>query len=459
MPASIEDSAGRSNRPARLCLANGFLAFAAAAALVPSPALAQAARSDVQAELRAATTADRELRAFYESRDHRPLWVRGSSLGPEADLLLKLIETADADGLDPADYRPQTLASAIDTARRGAPADLARAEMLLSQTFAAFARDMRRPSDVDMVYVDPVLKPTVPSISSVLKSAVAAPSLGRHLDSIGWMHPFYGQLRKTLLDSPSDGKREQQLRVNLERARALPADPGRRYILVDAAAARLWMYEDGRVRDSMKVVVGKADQQTPMMAGLIRFAMVNPYWNIPPDLVQVRVAPDVISSGLSYLDTRRFQVMSGWSEAATVVDPAEVDWKAVAAGRKEVAVRQLPGGDNAMGKMKFMFPNHLGVYLHDTPEKHLLLKADRRFSSGCVRVEDAERLARWLFGKPLAPESERPEQRVDLPEPVPVIITYFTAAPEEGRIVYRPDPYNRDAVQMARLGSRSLATR
>jgi murein L,D-transpeptidase YcbB/YkuD len=196
-----------------------------------------------------------------------------------------------------------------------------------------------------------------------------------------------------------------------------------------------------------------------MMAALIRFAMVNPYWNVPPDLVQVRIAPSVISSGSTYLDSKRYQVLSDWSEKATLLDPADVDWKAVAAGREELAVRQLPGGDNAMGKMKFMFPNELGVYLHDTPEKHLFREADRQFSSGCVRVEDAQRLAAWLFGKPLAPQSERPEQRVDLPEPVPVIITYLTAVPEDGRIAYRPDRYNRDAIQMARLGSRSLATR
>ena len=398
------------------------------------------------------------MRAFYEARGYRTLWVQGSSLGVQADLLLKLIETADADGLDPEDYRPGMLASAIEAARQGSAADLARAEMLLSKALAAYVRDVRRPRDVDMLYVDKSLAPAVPTAGAVLQAAASAPSLERYLDDIAWMHPIYAQLRNALAGNP-DPKREQQLRVNLERARALPADPGRRYILVDAAAQRLWMYEDGRALGSMKVVVGKPDHQTPMMAALIRFAMVNPYWNVPPDLVQVRIAPSVISSGPSYLDTKRYQILSDWSEKATLLDPAEVDWKAVAAGREELAVRQLPGGDNAMGKMKFMFPNELGVYLHDTPEKHLFREADRQFSSGCVRVEDAQRLAAWLFGKPLAPQSERPEQRVDLPEPVPVIITYLTAVPEGGRIAYRPDRYNRDAIQMARLGSRSLATR
>jgi murein L,D-transpeptidase YcbB/YkuD len=219
------------------------------------------------------------------------------------------------------------------------------------------------------------------------------------------------------------------------------------------------MYEDGRVRDTMKVVVGKPDEQTPMMAGLIRFAMVNPYWNIPPDLVKIRVAPGVLSKGVSFLKTKGFEVTSDWSEKAKAIDPKKVDWPAVADGRKELPVRQLPGRDNAMGKMKFMFPNELGIYLHDTPEKQLFSKAERRFSSGCVRVEDAPRLARWLFGKPLAPKSAAPEQRVDLPDPVPVFITYLTAAPEGQRIAFRPDVYSRDAAQMASLGGRALADR
>jgi murein L,D-transpeptidase YcbB/YkuD len=237
------------------------------------------------------------------------------------------------------------------------------------------------------------------------------------------------------------------------------ASPGRRYILVDAAAARLWMYENGRVRDTMKVIVGKPSEQTPAMAGLMRFAMVNPYWNIPPDLVRIRVAPGVLAKGVSFLKTKGYEVTADWSDNARALDPKAVDWKAVAAGRQELPVRQLPGRDNAMGKMKFMFPNDLGIYLHDTPEKALFAKPGRRFSSGCVRVEDAPRLARWLFGRPLAARSKAPEQRVDLPEPVPVYITYFTAAPEGQTIAFRPDVYNRDRARMAELGSRSFAAR
>jgi murein L,D-transpeptidase YcbB/YkuD len=134
---------------------------------------------------------------------------------------------------------------------------------------------------------------------------------------------------------------EQRLRANLDRARAIPASG--RFLLVDAASARLWLFDDGRPIDSMKVIVGKPGEQTPMLAGLVRTAVLNPYWNVPPDLVQRRVAPGVLKDGAAYLKAKRYEILSDWSDGAQPIDPRTVDWAAVAAGRKEVRVRQLPG--------------------------------------------------------------------------------------------------------------------
>jgi murein L,D-transpeptidase YcbB/YkuD len=119
-------------------------------------------------------------------------------------------------------------------------------------------------------------------------------------------------------------------------------------------------------------------------------------------------------------------------------------------------MRQLPGGGNVMGAMKFMMPNELGIYLHDYPDKSLFARAERRISSGCVRVEDAPRLAAWLFGgKAPTPQSSAPEQEVDLPEPVPVYITYLTMLPAKGGgLVFTGDPYKRDAAALAALSSK-----
>lgn len=440
--------AGRFNRSAH-GLRLGLLAAATSAALLPAPAQAQARYGQPV--------------SGYQVQADRPLWTRGGTIGPEAETLLALIESADIDSLDPQVYRPRALAAAIDRARDGSPRALDRAESLLSRAFASYVRDVRAPSDIGMVYVDRALAPASPDADAVLAAAAAAPSLDRYLKSAGWMHPVYGQLRAAIADGRNGFLSDQRgslLRINLDRARALPApDVARRHILVDAAGARLWMYEGGRVVDTMRVVVGTSENQTPMMAGLIRFTTVNPYWNIPPDLVRERIATNVLDKGPSYLTAKRYQLLSDWSEEPTILRPSSIDWKAVAAGSQELRVRQLPGADNAMGKMKFMFPNQLGIYLHDTPQKDLLQEDVRQYSAGCVRVEDAARLAKWLYGKPLTTASKKPEQQVDLPTPVPVYITYLTAAPEGTGIAYRTDVYKRDGVLRAQARRSPFAAR
>jgi L,D-transpeptidase YcbB len=518
--------AGRVSRRAHGPLFLSALAAALTTAALPAPAAAQGA-PNMAAALRSADGGTREIRTFYRANGYRPLWTRGGMIGQEADALLSLIATADADGLDPGEYRIRSLEEAIDRARTGDPRALARAEMMLSRAYVDYARDTRRPRDVGMHWVDREVMPRVPTAPSLLTAAAQAPSLQQFIAQMGWMHPVYAQLRRAvasqgsnwtdglrvpvpagpplrigdrgyrveilrqrlglepddLFDEEADaalrqfqrdrgmqgdgilgprtlaalnGDRERVggdprlLRLNLERARVLPAASSGRHVLVDAASQRLWLYENGRVVDSMKVIVGKPTEQTPMMAGLIRFASVNPYWNIPPDLVRKRIVPQVAKGGPGAL-RGRYQVVSDFSPNARVIDPANVDWQAVASGQVDLPVRQLPGGDNAMGRVKYMFPNELGIYLHDTPERNLFGKAERRFSSGCVRVEDASRLGQWLFGRPLPVKTKSPEQQVNLPRPVPVYITYLTAAPEGSQIVFRSDAYGRDAVQMAAL--------
>ena len=448
--------AGRLFRPAPL-----FLLAAALAPLgmaLPAPAAAQGYQ-DVSAALRSTDIDSREIRAFYQARGWRPLWVRGGGLAPEGERLLEMIDSADLDGIDPRRLRPARLESALRRAEGGAPRELARAEVALSEAYANYVQALRRPRAPELRYESEALAPVVPTKKAALDAAAAAPSLTQYFDTMGWMHPLYAQLRHGLANPALAPEQEAALRVNLERVRGIPANPSNRYVLVDAASARLWMYENGRVKDTMRVVVGKPDQQTPMMAGFIRHAITNPYWNVPTDLVQTKIAPAVLKEGLGHLKANRYEILSDWTNNATVLSPSSIDWRAVAAGRRELRVRQLPGKANSMGTAKFMFPNDLGIYLHDTPDKHLMKRADRQLSSGCVRLEDATRFARWLFKKPLVAPSAKPEQTVNLPEPVPVYITYLTALPEAGRIAYRSDVYRRDQARLASLWGDTRGTR
>lgn len=242
--------------------------------------------------------------------------------------------------------------------------------------------------------------------------------------------------------------------LNMERALRLPApDEMRPYILIDAGAARLWMYENGRAVDSMRVIVGEAKTQTPMMAALIKYVSLNPYWNVPPELVQSLVARNVLEQGMTYFTDRNYEVLSDWTDDAILVDPTKVDWQAVAAGKKQIRVRRGPGPWNSMGEMKFMLPNDFGIYLHDVPEptKGAFAKDDRAISNGCVRLEDAKRLQKWIFGGAAPVATGEADQRVDLPKPIPVYMTYFTAIPTAEGIAFRTDHYNRDDPLLARV--------
>ena len=246
---------------------------------------------------------------------------------------------------------------------------------------------------------------------------------------------------------------ERIIILNMERARRLPpSDYRKRYILVDSGAARLYMYEGGKAVDSMNVIVGDSDRQTPMMAAELRYIQLNPYWNVPPDLSRTIVAKAVLKQGLSYLTERDYQVLSDWTDDATRLDPATIDWQGVYDGKVDVRLRRGPGPWNSMGAMKFMIPNDFGIYLHDVPDaEEPMFKSDSRWiSNGCIRLQDAKRLEKWVFGNPPKPDGQ-PDERVDVPDPVPVYITYFTVAPSADGVTFRPDRYNRDEKLLARV--------
>jgi murein L,D-transpeptidase YcbB/YkuD len=397
---------------------------------------------------------DSDIAAFYRARGGAPLWFAPGS-GNAAQQLLVLLSTARSDNLNPNRYNVKGVARAIQAARSGDPGAIQRGEVVLSQALAAFARDTRHDPG-GIIYIDPELKPTPPSALTLLRQAAAAPSLADYVENVGWMNPIYGKLRLALTSRLYRSERERELlALNLERARALPSGNGR-YVIVNAPAARLYMYESGQVVDSMRVVAGRPDPiaQTPMMNAFIRYIALNPYWNSPADITAKRLAPTILKEGRAYFKNRGYELLSDWSDHARVIDPMSIDWHAVAAGRVQARLRQKPGPANSMGRMKFMFPNPQGIWLHDTPEQEKIDEAARLQSNGCVRLEDAPRFARWLFnGRPPRAQGAKPEQKVNLPSPVPVYLTYLTAVPSGTSIVYFDDFYGKDRARLSRLAS------
>ena len=197
-----------------------------------------------------------------------------------------------------------------------------------------------------------------------------------------------------------------------------------RYVLVDAASARLYMMEDGRVQDSMRVIVGKPDTPTPELKSVLNYETLNPYWHVTPDVAKAVIAPRVLKEGDAYLNKQGYQVMTAFVPNAQVLPADSIDWRAVAAGETKVYVRQQPGPANSLGQFKFPLPNANGIYLHDTPKKELFAQDQRNLSHGCVRLEDAQKLARWLLGRD-PPAAAVPEENVPIPKPVPITISYL----------------------------------
>ena len=418
--------------------------------VVVSPAAAWLAGPEIQTRLQ--TNTQPELYGFYAARDYKPVWLGADgALHPAAQALVELVGTAELDGVDTRTLNAAQLAAAIQAAQATrAPDALADAEIALSTALVAYAQALLSP-DRRMTYEHEVLRPSLLNGYTILAQATSAPALQNYVAEMEWMHPLYAPMRRALAAGIVDPAERAALSGNLERVRGIPRPRSARHVIVDAASARLWMYEGDRVVDSMKVVVGKAETATPIMAGFIRTAVFNPYWNVPDGLLRRNIAPRVRSQGVGYLRRGGYQVVSSRDSDAEVLDPSGIDWRAAESGEAEVIVRQLPSPTNAMAKVKFEFPNPEGIYLHDTPEKQLMLKDVRQLSNGCIRLEDAERFGTWLMGGALPSVPHAPEQKVDVAEPVPIYITYLTAAPQPEGVAVRPDVYNRDPVQMAAL--------
>jgi len=386
---------------------------------------------------------------FYASRGGAPLWLRSGADSAAARELIGILDRAPIDGLASGPALASQAQALISRAQSGDPAALGAAERVLSAAWVSYIEILQRPP-TGMIYADRWVTPRQRTPMEILQRAAAAPSLTSFVRSASEVNPLYAQLRDaawTEMQS-SGGSIDPRVLTSLDRARERPFQD--KYVMVDAAAARLYMIQDGRIVDSMKVVVGKAGPhtQTPMMASTIYYATLNPYWHVDGELVRSLIAKNVLQQGLGYLKSHGYQVMPADTSDDTLLDPSEVDWHAVADGTFQVRVRQLPGPANSMGHMKFGFPNAYDIYLHDTPSKDLFAQDDRDLSHGCIRLQDAERLARWMLGRDPETASNAPEQNVPLPTPVPIYVTYLTAQAHDGQLSFVDDIYGRDAETM-----------
>jgi len=247
----------------------------------------------------------------------------------------------------------------------------------------------------------------------------------------------------------------RQIELNLERLRWLPEELGDRHLRVNIPEYRLRLIEHHRTVLEMRVVVGKKANPTPVFSDEMTYLTFNPFWNIPESIAVKETVPLLLKDD-EYAAKHGIQVVLKGNEEE-IMDPSDIGWEAATKDEKfPYLLRQRPGPGNALGKVKFMFPNQFNVYLHDTPSRHLFKEIERDYSHGCVRVEHpallAEHLLRekpgWDVDRIKATMESDEGVSVTLPKPLPVHIVYWSVwIGENGKLQRRPDIYGLDSAQ------------
>ncbi len=227
-------------------------------------------------------------------------------------------------------------------------------------------------------------------------------------------------------------KRIQQILVNLERMRWLPAKQEGDFIFVNIPEYKMYVYENGKPDFKMNVIVGKTTSSTVIFSGSLKYVVFAPYWNVPKSIVQNEIVPG-IEKNPDYLANHNMEIVG---KNGTLPE-----------------VRQLPGENNSLGRVKFLFPNNYDIYFHDTPNRDLFTATNRSFSHGCIRVGEPKKLAEFLLRNDSSWSNDKidsamnatKEKWVSTPNPTPVIIAYFTAwVDENGLLNFRKDIYGHD---------------
>ena len=455
------------------------------------------------------------IAAFYHARQNAPLWVDGTHLSAAARSVLSRIDRAGEDGLTLHAYPVPVL-------RDATPTQLAEAELALSEAVVAYAQQAGG-ARIDPLQINRLItsKRTIPEVPAILSSVVGATDAGVALQAFNPPQPGYAELRKKLaeirqatpmartgipsgptlklgmrdarvplvrsrfgLDArpvdvaddlvydtkvagavaefqrsnglPVSGaltprtiamlsggnptRLENELLANMERWRWVPRDLGPDHLMVNVPDYSLDLVHDGTVIHHARVVVGKPDHQTPVFSDAMRFIIVNPYWNVPLSIIKKEMLPK-LAENPNYFTDHGYEVVER---------------------NGMTYVRQPPGEDNALGRIKFMFPNQHSVYLHDTNARALFGKDKRAFSHGCVRVDQPFKLAEAVLGADRGWTAKRIEKMVggnertiNLPAPLPIHIVYFTAyVDDHGGLQLRDDVYGYSQKVKVALGLR-----
>jgi len=435
------------------------------------------------------------LSRIYENSMFSLAWENKNSI----EQLIKSIELSENEGLNPKDYHIDKLLNLYSNYSKLTPEQIVNIDLLATDAFLLYTTHLlsgkvnptsidpewyvkRREGDPVMLFeeaiknnsVTLVIKEALPKhktsederIILVKKRLLISNDLSE--DDLGNIKQYDDKLYDALIifqkrhNLEADGtigkltisvmnksvdERIDQIEVNMERWRWLPQEFSNYYVKVNIANYYVEVFKDGELKKHYKAIVGKDYRRTPVFSSKITYLVLNPTWTVPPGIISADVIP-AVKKDINYLKKKNLSVLDN---KGNIIDPASVDWNNSIV--KSYTYRQPPGPDNALGAVKFMFPNTFSVYLHDTPSKELFDKSERSFSSGCIRVQNPLQLAefflndsiKWNSGKIKKQIESRNTLTIILKEQPDIHILYWTAwIDDNGIIQFRKDIYNRD---------------
>jgi len=259
------------------------------------------------------------------------------------------------------------------------------------------------------------------------------------------------------LISQSVGQMLTRIKLNLDRIKMMKRNDNGKHILVNIPAFQLYFYDDGKLIDSMRVITGSKGHPTPIFSDEVETVVLNPYWNIPTSIIQKEMIPKLLRNK-NAMTRQRIEVRDGWGPNAKKISPKNIDWKKYRYSRSvPYRFAQVPGNGNALGRIKFLFPNKFSVYMHDTSQKHLFKRHIRAFSHGCIRLQNPRSLlktfssfnSRLDYDKAKKILKTKKQTYINLNQKVPVDIAYLTAwVDHNGVLQLRNDIYGYDKMQL-----------
>jgi murein L,D-transpeptidase YcbB/YkuD len=380
------------------------------------------------------------VEAFYQKRNLAPFWLDKGVENARAEAAIAKMKAADADGLEPSEYKAPNFAGL-------APDALAEAELKLTRTVLTYARHLQAGRfPYSRVTRNIELPQAAPEPADILERVATAADAGKALDAYAPQQEPYRKLKALLADQRKagvvKGGQIDTIVANMERWRWYQRDLGNAHVLVNLPDFTLKVMHNGQQAWTTRIVIGKPSMATPLLSETMKYITVNPTWHVPQSIVQNEYLP-ALAQDPTVLERMGLRV-------------------SYVGGRTEIT--QPPGEGNALGRIRFNFPNRFSVYHHDTQDKHLFAQDFRAYSHGCMRVQDPAKYAEVLLNIARPREhwtAERikgmfgtAEQDLQLPTQIWVHLTYQTAfADNAGKLQTRRDLYNLDSRTLAAIKS------